>query len=92
MLFNSIHLRTLPAFLARPCTTPLWITWGGLETPEFARQSQVYSDAWQAAGNQCRLSAQAGADHFTVIHGLEDPNSAVCHWLAEALTRTPSKD
>jgi arylformamidase len=77
--------RNSPAFLARPCSTPLWITWGGNETAEFARQSQVYCGAWQAAGNQARLLAQDGADHFSVIHGLEDASSAVCTWLAQTL-------
>ncbi|MDO8287522.1 MAG: alpha/beta hydrolase [Rhodoferax sp.] len=77
--------RNSPAFMARPCRTPVWITWGGQESPEFARQSQIYHDAWQAAGNTSTLQAQAGANHFTVIHGLEDPASAVCQWLSRTL-------
>lgn len=77
--------RNSPAFMARTCSTPLWITWGANETSEFARQSQMYADAWQTAGNSARLEPQAGADHFSVIHGLEDPSSAVCTWLAQTL-------
>jgi arylformamidase len=77
--------RNSPAFMARPCRTPLWITWGGQESPEFARQSQIYHDAWQANGNTSTLQAQADANHFTVIHTLEDSASAVCQWLSSTL-------
>ena len=73
--------RNSPAFLVRPCRTPLWITWGGLESTEFARQSRTYHEAWQAAGNQSLLQELPGTNHFTVIHGLEDADSAVCQWL-----------
>jgi arylformamidase len=78
--------RNSPAFMVRPCATPLWLTWGGLESAEFARQSQMYHDAWQAAGNTSTLQALPGANHFTVIHGLEDSHSPVCQWLARTLT------
>jgi len=77
--------RNSPAFAVRPCKTPLWITWGGAETTEFARQSALYHEAWQAAGNASELRAVPGANHFTVIDGLEDEKSAVCRWLAEKL-------
>ena len=84
-LDDGIVQRNSPAFAVRPCTTPLWITWGADESSEFARQSQVYRDAWQAAGNTALLQAQPNANHFTVIHGLEDAQSPVCQWLARAL-------
>jgi arylformamidase len=32
------------------------------------------------------LSAIEGANHFTVIHGLEDTNNPVCRWLSQKLT------
>lgn len=77
--------RNGPAFGVRACKTPLWITWGGAETSEFARQSSLYHQAWQQAGNVSELRAVPGANHFTVIAGLEDGRSAVCNWLAEKL-------
>lgn len=77
--------RNSPAFTARPCGTPVWITWGGNETTEFARQSRVLHAAWQAAGNAPELREIPGADHFTAIHGFEDPDSALCQWLAHTL-------
>ena len=77
--------RNSPAFSARPCPAPAWITWGGKETSEFARQSAVMHAAWGAQGNTSTLRPIGGADHFSVIHGFESADSALCNWLAEAL-------
>ena len=88
-LDDGVIARNSPAFAVRACATPLWITWGSAESSEFARQSQIYNDAWYAAGNTALLQAQPGANHFTVIHGLEQPDSAVCNWLAQTLKTTP---
>ena len=82
--------RNSPAFLARPCITPLWITWGGAESGEFARQSQIYHGAWLAQGNRALLQEQPHANHFTAIHGFEDPNSSICQWLGNAMKATTS--
>ena len=84
-LDDGIIRRNSPAFRVRPCKTPVWITWGGAESTEFARQSRIYHDAWQAAGNVSELREVPGANHFTVIGGLEDPQSAVCEWLSARL-------
>lgn len=84
-LDDGIIRRNSPAFLVRPCKTPLWITWGGAESSEFARQSQIYHQAWAAAGNTSELRAVPGANHFTVIDGLEHAHSEVCNWLAQRL-------
>lgn len=84
-LDDGIIRRNSPAFSVRPCSTPLWITWGGAESPEFARQSALYHQAWEAAGNKSELRAVPGANHFTVIAGFEDGNSEVCRWLAQKL-------
>ncbi len=88
-LDDGVIQRNSPAFAVRPCATPLWITWGSNESTEFARQSQIYSDAWLTAGNTALLQAQPDANHFSVIHGLEQPDSAVCNWLAQALKTAP---
>ncbi len=77
--------RNSPAFSVRPCKTPLWITWGGAETSEFARQAQLYHQAWGNAGNVSELRAIPGANHFTVISGFENSDSEVCKWLKEKL-------
>lgn len=84
-LDEGIVRRNSPAFLVRPCKTPIWTTWGSAESPEFARQSATYHAAWQAAGNSGQLLAVDKADHFTVIAGLEQPDSAVADWIAARL-------
>lgn len=84
-LDDGIIRRNSPAFTLRHSNTPLWLTWGGAETSEFARQSQLYHDAWQACGGRSELSAQPGANHFSAIHGFEDASSPLCHWLAKTL-------
>ncbi len=84
-LDDGILRRNSPAFMVRPCKTPLWITWGSEETPEFERQASTYHQAWQAAGNSAELRPVAGADHFTVIHGLERADSETSQWLARTL-------
>jgi arylformamidase len=84
-LDDGIIRRNSPAFTVRPCVTPVWVTWGGAESTEFSRQATVFHDAWRAAGNTSELHAIANADHFTVIDGLWDADSAVCQWLAKTL-------
>lgn len=83
-LDDGIIQRNSPAFMVRPCATPIWITWGGDESPEFARQASTYDAAWKAAGNRSELRAIPNTDHFSVIGGLADPRSEVSRWLAGA--------
>jgi arylformamidase len=85
-LDEGIVRRNSPAFMVRPCPTPIWTIWGGAESPEFARQAQLFHDAWTAAGNRGTLQAIEGADHYTVIHGFEQPQGALCQWLAAQLS------
>lgn len=84
-LDDGLIRRNSPAFSVRPCTTPVWVNWGGDETPEFARQAALWHEAWCAAGNSAQLSALPGADHATGIQMLEHPGSAMSRWLAERL-------
>ena len=84
-LDDGIVKRNSPAFLVRASRTPVWVTWGGAESAEFARQAQIYHGAWQAAGNTSELRAIPDADHFTVIHGFEQADSPLCNWLADKL-------
>ncbi|MDT7516860.1 alpha/beta hydrolase [Rhodoferax mekongensis] len=85
-LDDGIIRRCSPTPNLRACPTPTWVIWGGAESGEFARQSTGYRDAAVALGNPVELSAIEGADHFTVIHGLEDAHSPICRWLHRKLT------
>jgi len=84
-LDDGVILRNSPAFAVRPCRTPIWVNWGGEETPEFERQAKLFHDAWQAAGSGGELSALPGANHYIGIHDFERPDSAMSQWLARQL-------
>jgi len=84
-LDEGVIQRNSPAFMARPCATPTWFTWGGAETTEFARQAQIMHTAWRAQGNHAELRAVEGANHFTVLAGFEQPEGELCQWLAAQL-------
>jgi len=84
-LDDGVIRRQSPLLQLRACATPAWTTWGSRESAEFARQSQAFDAAWTGAGNVGRLAPIADADHFEVIHGLEDPDSEACSWLATRL-------
>jgi arylformamidase len=88
-LDDGIIRRNSPAFSVRACATPAWITWGADETPEFARQASTLHSAWAAAGNRGELRALPDSNHFTAIHGFEQPDSALCRWLARTLGVVP---
>jgi len=84
-LDDGVIRRNSPLFAVRASRTPALITWGANESSEFARQSSALHAAWQGTGNTSELVAQADANHFSAIHGFEDPSSRLCRWLADAL-------
>jgi arylformamidase len=61
---------------------------GADESSEFLRQSRLIADVWGKAGVATRYEAVAGANHFTVLDPLSDPNSAMVARLV-ALTPRP---
>ena len=77
-LDDGLVLRNSPLGLVRPSRTPLALSWGALEQPAFEAQSSRMHSAWLNAGNAAELLPQADADHFTAIHGFEEPDSALC--------------
>ena len=54
---------------------------------EFLRQSRIIVDHWGNAGVATRYEAVAGANHFTVIEPLADPNSAMVKRLLELVPK-----
>lgn len=60
---------------------------GGAESSEFKRQGQLIVKAWQGAA-ETRYDEVPGANHFTVIDPLADPQSAMTRRLAELARRT----
>ncbi|NML17864.1 alpha/beta hydrolase [Azohydromonas sp. G-1-1-14] len=88
-LDDGVIRRNSPVRLVRPCATRAWLTWGAQESGEFARQSTDFAQAWRRCGNPAELVAVENTHHFSVIHGLEDPGSPMCRWLARGLGIRP---
>ncbi|THU00290.1 alpha/beta hydrolase [Lampropedia puyangensis] len=80
-LNEGVIQRNSPMFGCRPCTAPVLLTWGGLESSEFERQSTSFLSQWQSAGNTGTLLRQNEENHFSAIHGFESPTSPLCSWL-----------
>ncbi len=80
----------LDVMAARSYSPRLWVppsgitfdAWvGGNESPEYLRQSAGLNAVWTAAGNTMGYVEVPGADHFTVIAGLADADSAMTRRL-----------
>lgn len=56
---------------------------GAQESSEFLRQSKIIADAWRERGAKTRYEEIAGANHFTVVDPLTDPDSAMVARIAE---------
>ena len=60
---------------------------GGLESSEFKRQSKLIVRAWRGTA-ETQYEEVPGANHFTVIDPLADPQSAMSRRVAELARRT----
>jgi len=78
--------RVSPAFWPLPPGRIFDAVAGGLESSEFKRQSRLITEAWQSEA-RTRYEEIAGANHFTVIDALADPNSAMTARVAELAKR-----
>jgi arylformamidase len=65
---------------------------GGVESSEFLRQSHIITDNWRQRGVETRYEEIAGANHFTVVDPLSDPNSAMTARCAELAARCAKVD
>ncbi len=65
--------RNSPVFMAPAIPAPLALFWGDRETPAFREQSETMAAAWGAKGVPVHCAAVPGADHFTVLTGMDDP-------------------
>jgi arylformamidase len=71
-----------PLSWAPPAGLSLDAVVGGEESREYLRQSRTIVERWGAAGVRTRYEAVPGANHFTVIAPLADPDSAMTRRLA----------
>jgi arylformamidase len=76
-----------PVFWPVPAGRVLDSVVGGIESSEFIRQAQIIADAWKGK-TQTRFEAIPGANHFTVVDPLGDPNSAMTKRTLELCRQT----
>ncbi len=77
-----------PLFWDVPPGRILDVAVGGMESPEFLRQSRDIADGWSARGVATRYAEIPGANHFTVIDPMKDANSAMVKRLVELAKQT----
>lgn len=57
---------------------PLMVSYGGSETSEFKRQSDIYAAAWSARGWPCSRFEVTERNHFNLPQELQDPETRLC--------------
>lgn len=89
-LDDGLVHRNSPIHHVRRSRTPVTLSWGGLEQSSFEDQSMQMHRAWNELNNNADLLPQPGADHFTAIHGFEQPDSALCGALKAMVNASKS--
>jgi arylformamidase len=75
--------RESPLFWPAPARLVMDAVVGATETAEYLKQSRRLVDVWGLEGVQTRYEEIPGANHFTVIAGLADPDHAMTRRIAE---------
>src|SRR5207244_11485217 len=76
-----------PLFWNAPLSGSLDAVAGENESAEYFRQSRTIVDLWGAAGVTTRFGVVSGANHFTAIAPLADPESPMVQRLKELAGR-----
>jgi arylformamidase len=76
-----------PLFFQPPAQGSLDAVVGEAESAEYFRQSRTIVERWGQAGISTRFGTVAGANHFTAIAPLVEPNSPMVSRLRELATR-----
>jgi len=75
--------RNSPLLHLPPMAGELVVAYGTNELPELCRQSIEYAQAWSERGLPGHLLPVAGADHFTILEALADPQGLLNRALAD---------
>lgn len=75
--------RESPLFWPAPSGLVMDAVVGGAESDEYLKQSRRITDIWGLEGVRTRYEEIAGANHFTVLADLPNPDSAMTRRLAE---------
>ena len=90
---NALHLDAAsakavsPLFWPAPARGSLDAVVGENESAEYFRQSRTMVERWGTAGVATRFGVVPGANHFTAIAPLADPDTPMVARLAELVTR-----
>lgn len=71
-----------PALWEPPAGVRLEAWVGGAESAEYQRQSRDFTAIWEAQGAATRFATVPGANHFTIVAELTDPQSPMTRALA----------
>jgi arylformamidase len=77
--------RNSPACHLPTQATELVISYGALETAEFARQSHEFLNAWTARGLPGRFVEAPGKNHFDVVLELGQPGAPLYGAVVELM-------
>ena len=80
--------RASPLLWSPPSHGSLDAVVGGDESAEYFRQSRTIVEAWGRAGLKTRFGEGPGANHFTAIAPLADPNSPMTRRLLDLALRS----
>lgn len=64
---------------------PLIVSYGGSETSEFKRQSEIYAAAWRERGWPCSCFEVTERNHFNIPQELRDPSTRMCREMFEMI-------
>ncbi len=75
--------RVSPLYWKVPAGRTLDAVVGSLESGEFLRQSKIITNGWGVRGVATRYEEIAGANHFTVVDPLSNPDSAMTRRIVD---------
>jgi arylformamidase len=74
-LTPEVAARNSPVLLEPKCRAPLLLTVGGLEGPEYLRQTTELAAAWGRHGVNVTVRIMPEIHHFSIVAQLNDPKS-----------------
>ncbi len=84
--------RNAPLGMASPRDGDWTLLVGGVEGPEYLRQSAELAAAWGSDdARRVRMEVVAGADHFSIVGPLADPGSATVRRMVAAMRGDASR-
>jgi arylformamidase len=85
-LDSSGAARLSPVLWTPPSGARLYAAVGELESAEYHRQSREIAERWSAVGAEASWETVSGANHFTIIAPLADPDSRMVREITDLAT------